>query len=199
MIYSLEIAAAGMEPLPHELTQLLNEWGSGDQAALEKLMPLVYAELHRLASREMRRQNPEHTLQTTALIHEAYLRIAGVSAMHWKNRNHFFGAAAKAMRHVLVDHARAKRSTKRGGGSRVALLEEGIVIADDRWVGLIGLDEALTNLAQLHPRQSEVVELRFFGGFSVEETAEILNVSPETVMLDWRAAKAWLHAQLARQ
>jgi len=162
-------------------------------------MPLVYAELHRIASREMRKQNPAHTLQTTALIHEAYVRIAGDSAKQWKNRNHFFGAAAKAMRHVLVDHARARQSAKRGGGSPVEPLEEGIAISDDRMVGLIGLDEVLTRLAQLHPRQSEVVELRFFGGFSVEETAEILNVSPETVMLDWRAAKAWLHTQLARQ
>jgi RNA polymerase sigma-70 factor, ECF subfamily len=181
---------------PHRVTQLLYEWGNGNQAALEQLMPLVYAELHKMARRHMQQQNPGHTLQTTALIHEAYLRLAGDSAKHLKNRAHFFGVAAKAMRHVLVDHARAKHAGKRGGAMRVVPLDERVGTSGERMAGLIALDEALTDLAKLHPRQSEVIELRFFGGLSVDETAEILRVSPETVMLDWRAAKAWLHREL---
>jgi RNA polymerase sigma factor (TIGR02999 family) len=180
----------------HRVTQLLHEWGHGNQTALEQLMPLVYAELHKMARRHMQQQNPGHTLQTTALIHEAYLRLAGDSVKDWKNRDHFFGVAAKAMRHVLVDHARAKHAAKRGGAVRAVPLDEGVGTAGERMAGLIALDEALTDLAKLHPRQSQVIELRFFGGLSVDETAEILKVSPETVMLDWRAAKAWLQREL---
>jgi RNA polymerase sigma factor (TIGR02999 family) len=179
-----------------EITELLNQWGSGNQAALEHLMPIVYSELHKLARRHMRGQNPNHTLQTTALINEAWLRIAGDAEKFWKSRAHFYGVAAKAMRHVLVDHARARRSVKRGGGVLPEPLEEGIATSNERLADLIILDQALTRLAGLHSRQSEVVELRFFGGLGVEETAEILKVSVETVMLDWRAAKAWLHKEL---
>jgi RNA polymerase sigma factor (TIGR02999 family) len=146
----------------------------------------------------MRQQRQEHTLQTTALINEAYLRIAGGSAKRWRNRAHFFSVAAKAMRQVLVDHARAKHAAKRGGGWQEVPLEEGIAITDERLAGLIALDEALVRLARLHFRQTQVVELRFFAGFSVEETADILKISAETVMLDWRAAKAWLHKELTR-
>jgi RNA polymerase sigma factor (TIGR02999 family) len=187
-----------MTPASHNITQLLNEWGNGDQAALGQLMPLVYAELGRMARRHMNRQHTGHTLQTTALIHEAYLRLAGESARQWDNRSHFFGVASKAMRSVLVDHARARHSAKRGGAVHPMTLDEGIHTSGERMAGLIALDDALTDLTKLHPRQSQVVELRFFAGLSVEETAVILKVSPDTVMRDWRAAKAWLESELNR-
>jgi len=179
-----------------QITKLLNDWCNGNQAALEQLMPLVYAELHKLAHRHMQRQNPSHTLQTTALIHEAYLRLTGNSHKQWQNRAQFYGVASKAMRHVLVDHARTRQAAKRGGGWQAVPLDEGIAVSDERLAGLIALDEALSRLSKLHRRQNDVVELRFFGGLRVEETATILQVSPETVMLDWRAAKAWLHKEL---
>ena len=185
-----------MTPAPQHITQLLNEWGNGDQAALDRLMPLVYAELRRMARRHMNQQHPGHTLQTTALIHEAYMRLAGDPGKQWENRAHFFGVAAKAMRCVLVDHARSRRSAKRGGAVRPVTLDEGIHTSGDRIAGLIALDDALTDLAKLHPRQCQVIELRFFAGLSVEETAAILKVSPDTVMRDWRAAKAWLEREL---
>ncbi len=187
-----------MHPSPHQVTELLNEWGKGNPSALDQLMPLVYSELHKLARWHMQRQNPSHTLETTALIHEAYLRMTGDAGRQWKNRFQFFGLAAKVMRQVLVDHARAKHSAKRGGRWRALPLDEGIATCDERLAGLLVLDQTLTSLAKLHPRQSEVVELRFFGGFTVEETAQILKVSPETVTLDWRAARAWLHHELDR-
>src|SRR6202047_1290572 len=167
------------------VTQLLIEWGNGNHAALEELMPVVYAELHKMARRYMNQQNTPHTLQTTALIHEAYLRLAGDSAKQWQNRAHFFGVAAKAMRHVLVDHARTAHAAKRGGPVRALRLDEEIDTSRERIGQLIALDDALTDLAKLHPRQSEVIELRFFGGLNVDETSELLKVSPETVMRDW--------------
>jgi RNA polymerase sigma-70 factor (ECF subfamily) len=185
-----------MTPAPQHITQLLNEWGNGDQAALDHLMPLVYAELRRMARRHMNQQRPGHTLQTTALIHEAYMRLAGDSGKQWENRAHFFGVAAKAMRCVLVDHARSRRSAKRGGAVRPVTLHEGVYTSGERMAGLIALDDALTDLATLHPRQCQVIELRFLAGLSVEETAAILKVSPDTVMREWRAAKAWLEREL---
>ena len=185
-----------MTPAPQHITQLLNQWSNGDQAALDRLMPLVYAKLRRMARRHMNQQRPGHTLQTTALIHEAYMRLAGDSGKQWENRTHFFGVAAKAMRCVLVDHARSRRSGKRGGAVRPVTLDEGIHTSGERMAGLIALDDALTDLAKLHPRQCQVIELRFFAGLSVEETAAILKVSPDTVMRDWRAAKAWLEREL---
>jgi RNA polymerase sigma factor (TIGR02999 family) len=185
-----------MQITPHQITKLLNDWSNGNPAALEQLMPLVYAQLHKLARRHMQRQNPSHTLQTTALIHEAYLRLAGDSPKEWKNRAQFYGIAARAMRNVLVDHARSRQAAKRGGGWHCVPLEEGISVSDERLIGLIALDQALCRLSELHPRQSQVIELRFFGGLNVEETAALLDVSPETIMLDWRAAKAWLHKEL---
>jgi RNA polymerase sigma-70 factor (ECF subfamily) len=188
-----------MSPSAQQVTQLLIEWGNGNHAALEELMPVVYAELHKMAKRYMGQQNPNHTLQTTALIHEAYLRLAGDSARQWQNRAHFYGVAAKAMRHVLVDHARTTQAAKRGGAMRPLRFDEEIDISGERMGQLIALDDALTDLSKLHPRQSEVIELRFFGGLSVEETAELLKVSPETVMRDWRIAKAWLHGELKRR
>jgi len=187
-----------MQTSINQITKLLNDWSNGDPAALEQLMTLVYAELHKLARRHMQRQNPSHTLQTTALIHEVYLRLAGDPPKQWKNRAQFYGVAARAMRNVLVDHARARQAAKRGGGWRAVPLDEGIAVSDERLNGLIALDQALSRLSKLHPRQSEVIELRFFGGLSVEETAAILRVSLETVMLDWRSAKAWLHKELGQ-
>jgi RNA polymerase sigma-70 factor (ECF subfamily) len=185
---------------PEEVTRLLIEWSHGEQAALEQLMPLVYAELRRMAARYMRSQSPSHTLQTTALIHEAYLRMAGDSAGRWENRAHFLRVAAKAMRHVLVDHARARHALRRGGYDiRIVALDEAVVISDDRLAVTVAVDDALTELARLHPRQSQVVELKYFGGLDLHETAQALHVSPETVMRDWRAAKAWLYSQLSTQ
>lgn len=162
-------------------------------------MPLVYTELHRMARRYMSQQNPSHTLQTTALIHEAYVRLANDPSRHFENRAHFFGVAAKAMRHVLVDYARGTQSAKRGGGQVMESLEEALVVSGERAAEIVALDDALQELAKLHPRQADVVEMRFFGGMSVEETAEMLKVSPETVARDWRAAKAWLYLELNRR
>ena len=183
-----------------EVTRLLIAWSHGEQAALDQLMPLVYAELRRMAGRFMHAQSPSHTLQTTALIHEAYLRLAGDSPRQWENRTHFFRVAAKAMRQVLVDHARARQALRRGGHEHRAIaLNEAVVIPDNRVAETVALDDALTELAKLSPRQSQIVELRYFGGFDVGETAEALSISPETVMRDWRAAKAWLYSQLSPQ
>jgi len=162
-------------------------------------MPLVYAELRRMARRYMSMQNRGHTLQATALIHEAYVRLIGDSDKQWANRAHFFGVAAKSMRHVLVDHARSHRTAKRGGPRSALPLDEAAVISGERREEILALDDALTDLAKLNARQSSVVELRYFGGLSVEETAEALHVSPETVMRDWRAAKAWLYKELANE
>jgi len=184
-------------PRLQEVTELLNQWAGGDLAAGEKVLPLVYGELRRIAKRSMNRQGP-HTLHTTALVHEAYIRLTGDSEKQWENRAHFFSVAAKAMRHVLVDHARAGGTAKRGGHAKPIALDEGFEISERRMPEVIALDDALNALAKLHPRQSQVVELRFFGGLSVEETAEAINVSPETVHRDWRAARAWLYRELER-
>lgn len=187
-----------MESVPHQVTELLHAWGSGDQSARDRLIPLVYEELRLMARRHMLRQNPGTTLQTTALIHEAYLRMAGDTKSDWQSRAHFFGVAATAMRHILVDRARARRSAKRGGGQHPVTLDEGLAASSERARELIALDDALGELEALHARQAKVIELRFFGGLSVEETAGILAVSAETVMRDWRAAKAWLSRALNR-
>jgi RNA polymerase sigma factor (TIGR02999 family) len=183
---------------PREVTQLLIEWGKGNEDALDQLMPLVYAELHRMARRFMAGQGPAHTLQPTALIHEAYVRLAADSGREWENRAHFFRIAAKAMRHILVDHARAQVAAKRGGEKRQLTLDETIIISSERLGSIVALDDALEDLSKLSPRQSEVVELKYFGGLSVEEIAETLKISPETVTRDWRAAKARLYVQLSR-
>jgi RNA polymerase sigma factor (TIGR02999 family) len=182
-----------------QVTNLLNRWASGDRGAGEKVFPLVYRELRRIASRSMNREGASHTLQTTALVNEAYIRLTGDSSKQWANRSHFFGVAAKAMRHFLVDYARAEATAKRGGDHKPLSLDEALLIAGERMPQLIMLDDALTALAQLHPRQSQVVELRFFGGLDVEQTAGALQVSPETVARDWRAAKAWLYCELDRR
>lgn len=181
----------------HSVTQLLERWNSGDREALDKLMPLIYEELRRMAQRYMRQQNPDHTLQTTALIHEAYLRMVKQKEKHFENRAHFFGVAAQAMRHILVDYARARGTSKRGGGTRPISLEEAALVTQERAAELVAFDDALKELERLSHRQSRVVELRYFGGLSVEETASVLEVSPETVMRDWSMAKTWLHRALS--
>ncbi len=182
---------------PGEVSQLLVAWNKGDGTALDRLMPLVYEELRRMAKRHMGRQQPG-TLQTTALINEAYERLVGQPAKKWQNRSHFFAVGAQAMRHILVDYARSRQSAKRGGGVRPVSLDQAMFATDERAAEVVAVDEALTELATLHSRQSRVVEYRFFGGLTVEETAEVLQVSPETVMRDWRMAKAWLHRALGQ-
>lgn len=197
MVDFVPLGADIVIPSLQEVTELLNQWAEGDQAAGEKVLPLVYGELRRIARRSMSRQGP-HSLQTTALVHEAYIRLTGDSEKHWENRTHFFSVAAKAMRHVLVDYARAGGTAKRGGHAKPLALEEGFEISQEKMPEIIALDDALTALAKLHPRQSQVVELRFFGGLSVEEAAGALKVSPETIHRDWRAARAWLYRELER-
>ena len=174
------------------VTQLLIEWRDGDETALDRLIPLVYDEMRRLARYYMRRERREHTLQTTALINEAYIRLVDHKGMRWQNRAHFYAVAAQAMRRVLVDHARSRQYIKRGGDASVVDLDQAAIVAREYASEIVALDEALTGLAALDPRQSKVVELRYFGGMSVEETAEVLGISGVTVMRDWRAAKAWL-------
>src|SRR5262245_4489831 len=182
-----------------EVTQLLQAWSDGDPTAPEKLAPLIYAELRRLARRYMRLESPGHTLETGALLNEAYVRLADWQNARWENRSHFYGVAAEIMRRVLVDHARTRASQKRGAGVRPISLEEGMVTAPERAPDVLALDEALKRLAEFDPRKGKVVELRFFGGLSVEETAAVLNVSPFTVIRDWNLAKAWLHREIRSQ
>jgi len=185
------------QPSPHEVTQLLLDWSNGDQLALDKLMPLVHTELRRLAHHYMGRENQGHTLQTTALVNEAYLRLVGQKESHWENRAQFFGLAAQLMRHVLVDHARSHAYAKRGGGAQRVPLEEAAVLSPERGAELVALDEALKKLERDYPRQCRIVELRYFGGLTVEETAEVMKVSPETVMRDWKVAKARLRREMS--
>ena len=179
-----------------EVTGLLQAWSGGDQAALEKLMPLVYAELHRLAKRYMGHEHAGHSLQTSALVNEAYLRLVDAHGVHWQNRTHFFAVSAQIMRRILVDFARARQNLKRGGAVRQVTLDEGLVVSPESGADLFSLDEALERLAALNPRQSKVVELRYFGGLKEEELAEALNVSPRTIRHDWSVARAWLYREL---
>jgi RNA polymerase sigma factor (TIGR02999 family) len=175
-----------------EITGLLVDWSNGDTAALEKLLPLVESELRRLAHSYMRRENPDHTLQTTALVNEAYLKLIDQNRTHWQNRAHFFGIAAQIMRRILLNYARDQHRAKRGGQAIQVSLSEAAVISLEKTQELIALDEALKRLAAVDERKSQVVELRYFGGLDVEETAAVLKVSPITVMRDWKFAKAWL-------
>jgi RNA polymerase sigma-70 factor (ECF subfamily) len=175
-----------------DITGLLVDWSNGDQSALEKLLPLVERELHRLAHSYMRRESPDHTLQTTALVNEAYLRLIDQKKTHWQNRAHFFGIAAKIMRRILLNYARDQQRQKRGGGAIQVSLSEVAAVPLIKGSDLIALDEALERLAVVDERKSRVVELRYFGGLSVEETAEVLGVSAITVLRDWKFAKAWL-------
>jgi len=182
---------------PSEITNLLVRSGQGDKSALDQLLPLVYQELRRLAHHQLQQERAGHSLQTTALVHEAYLRLAGQQEVDWQNRYHFFALAAQMMRRVLVDYARARQSEKRGGGAVQVSLSQAESKAEDRAAEVIALDEALSRLATLDRRQSQVIELRYFGGLSVEETAAVLQVSPSTVLGDWRQARAWLYLQLS--
>jgi RNA polymerase sigma-70 factor, ECF subfamily len=179
-----------------QVSGLLRAWGEGDRAALDKLTPIVYDELHRLASRYMRGERPGHSLQTSALVNEAYMRLVEYKGMQWHNRAHFFAVSAQLMRRILVEHAR-RRNLKRGGGVQHVSLDETAIVGGDRAADLVALDDAIEALARLDPRKVQVVEMRFFGGLSVEETAEVLKVSPVTVMRDWSTAKAWLYRELA--
>jgi RNA polymerase sigma-70 factor, ECF subfamily len=187
-----------MTASPDQISQLLARYSNGDQAALDQLMPLVYGRLRKMAKRYMRAQPIGHTLQTTALLHEAYLKLVGQEEKGWQNRAHFFGVAAQAMRHILVDYARARHAAKRGGEALEVSFDEAAVITTERAAEVVALDDALHLLANLSPRQSRVVELRYFGGLSVKETAEVLRVSVETVKRDWRMAKVWLLRELQR-
>jgi RNA polymerase sigma factor (TIGR02999 family) len=187
------------DALGHEITQLLQAWRRGDEAALDKLTPQVYRELHLLARRCMGRERDGHTLQTTALINELYLRLSALKLIDWQNRAHFFALCARQMRRILTDQARARQSHKRGDGAQAVVLDEALVVSPQPTADLVALDDALNQLAKVDHRKSQVVVMRFFGGLSVEETAEVLKVSTETVARDWRLAKAWLMRELAEK
>jgi RNA polymerase sigma factor (TIGR02999 family) len=178
-----------------DINRLLRAWSDGDQSALEKLTPIVYDELHRRASRAMKGERTGHSLQTTALVNEAYMRLVDYKRMQWQNRAHFFAVSAQLMRRILVEHAR-RHNLKRGGGVQHVSLEEAALLVGNRAADLVALDEAIIALARLDARKAQVVEMRFFGGLSAEETAEVLKVSPVTVMRDWSTAKAWLYREL---
>ncbi len=187
-----------MDSVPHDVSRWLRAWRNGDETALERLTPLVYGELHRRARGLMGRERAGHSLQPTALIHEAYLRLVGSPPADWHDRSHFYALAARLMRQILVDHARSRGRQKRGGAARPIDLDD-TAMASEEAPDLVRLDDALRALADTDPRKSRVVELRFFGGFSVEEVARILGVSPETVLRDWRLAKVWLQRELNRR
>ena len=182
-----------MPVLPNEVTQLLLSWNQGDREALDRLIPLVEAELRRLARRFMRRERGDHTLQTSALINEAYVKLVDQQNVQWQDRAHFFAVSAQIMRHILIDHARKHQYAKRGGGAEKVPLDEIAQLSDQRAAELIAMDDALRDLAMADPRKSQIVELRFFGGLSIEEAAEVLEISPATVTREWRMARAWLH------
>jgi RNA polymerase sigma factor (TIGR02999 family) len=186
-------------PSTHEITELLVAWSDGDRGALEKLTPLVYQELRRLAQGYLRGERAGHTLQTSDLAHEAYLRLVDASQMRWQNRAHFFAVSAQLMRHILVDFARARRNLKRGGDAQQVSLDEALTVEAGHSAELIALDDALNDLARLDERQSKVVELRFFGGLTEGEIAEVLQVSPRTVSSDWNLARSWLLRELSRR
>ncbi len=186
-------------PSAKEITELLRAWNGGDAAALDQLMPLVYHELHRAAKRYIRHERPDHTLQATALVNEVYLRLIDAQNVRWQDRAHFFAIAAQLMRRILVDFARRRRQLKRGGDAPEVSLDQALIIAKEPSADLVALDDALTTLAKLDERQSRVVELRFFGGLTEEEIAEVLGVSPRTVRSDWQMAKVWLLRELSER
>src|SRR5579864_6808199 len=192
----LRAAMTETQSEPQDFTRLLLAWNGGDDGALQKLVPQVYQELRRLAKRQMRGEHPDHTLQTTALINEAYLRLVNLRSVQWHNRAHFFALCARLMRNILVDFARSRRYAKRGGGVQPVSLEESLVVAPS--TGLVAVDDALKALAKVDDRKAQVVELRFFGGLTVEESAEVLKVFAETIRRDWRLAKVWLLRELSR-
>jgi RNA polymerase sigma factor (TIGR02999 family) len=186
------------EAQTHGLTQLLIDWSNGDQSAFDKLMPLIDEELRRLAHRYMSRERAGHTLQTTALVNEAFVRLVNRKNVNWQNRAHFFGLAAQLMRTILVDHARSHACAKRGGGAFKLELDDALVVSQKKAVEVIALNDALNELVRLDPQQSRIVELRFFGGLTVEETAEVLHLSLATIKREWSTAKAWLYHELSK-
>ncbi|MEW6738239.1 MAG: sigma-70 family RNA polymerase sigma factor [Acidobacteriota bacterium] len=187
-----------MTSMPTDVTDMLIKWSNGDQSVHADLMTVIYDELRKRAKQYLARERPGNTLQATALVHEVYLRLIKQNQVRWQNRAHFFGVAAQMMRRILVDHARSRQAEKRGGDGYRLSIDEALEIPKQQDVQLIALDDALITLTQLDPRQSQIVELRFFGGLSVEETAEVLNISPVTVTREWRLAKMWLYRQLNR-
>lgn len=182
----------------NQVTQLLLDWGNGDKAALEKLVPVVYQELRRLAAYYMRRERPGHTLQTSALVNEAYMRLVDYSQMRWQSRAHFFAVAAQAMRRILVEHARKRHFAKRGGGAVKVSFDEAAIVSQEQAADLVALDDALTSLEAMDERKARIVELRYIGGLNIEETAEVLAISAATVQREWRAAKAWLYREIKK-
>jgi len=182
-----------------DVTQLLSEWRGGNRESLDKLMPLVYGELHLIAGRYLRRERPSHTLQSTALVHEAFLRLVDQTRTDWKSRAHFFAVAANIIRNILVDHARSRQAAKRGGPQPVLSLDEAVALPEKRDVEVIAVDDALLSLSRFDPQQSRIVELRFFGGLSIEETAEVLGISSSTVKREWILAKTWIFHTLSNQ
>jgi RNA polymerase sigma factor (TIGR02999 family) len=184
---------------PGEVTQLLNDWSNGDRAALDKLMLIVYKELRHLANKRLRHERPDHTLQATALVNEAYMRLTDWKNVEWKNRAHFLGVAAQLMRNILVDHARTRMATKRGGGLYKLAFNDAINLPNEQDLDLVSLDDALLSLAAIDPQQSKIVELRFFGGLTFEEVAEVLQVSPATVSREWNLAKIWLLREISNR
>jgi RNA polymerase sigma factor (TIGR02999 family) len=185
-----------MTPSPRDVSQLLIEWTKGSLAARDELLPLVYEELRRLAHRHMRRERHGHTLQTSALVHEAFIRLVDQKNVEWESRSHFFAIASEMMRRILVDYARRRGNLKRGGDTQQVPLENTLIVSEERSAEVIALDEALRELSSFDPRKGQIVELRFFGGLSIEETADVLGISPGTVMRDWTLAKAWLRKQI---
>src|SRR5688572_5820261 len=185
-----------MAASPQEITQLLLKWSEGDKDALDLLIKLVQPELRRLARKYMQRENPAHTLQTSALINEAYVRLISQQDVEWQNRGHFFAVAAQVMRHILIDHARKHQVARRGGGLLRVSLDETAVASHERASEFVALDEALTKLAVVDARKSQIVEMKFFGGLTVDEIAEVMKLSPITIKREWRAAKAWLHLEI---
>ncbi|HTQ57766.1 MAG TPA: sigma-70 family RNA polymerase sigma factor [Bryobacteraceae bacterium] len=187
-----------MHPPAHQITQLLRSWSQGDQSALDQLMPLVYDQLRRLARGYMAEERPDHTLQATAVVHEAYLRLMDSEQATWQDRAHFMAVCARTMRRILVDWGRARQALKRGGDVQTLCLQEALVVAGRPGTDVLTVDDALTALAAVDPRKSQVVELRFFGGLTARETAEVLQISEETALREWKIAKGWLHRELTK-
>lgn len=181
---------------PQEVTQLLGDWGKGDRSALDKLFPLVHDELRRIARRQMNQERAGHTLQATALVHEAYVKLAGQKEFEWQNRGHFFAVCAQVMRHILIDHARSHARDKRGGGAIQVSLDDAELMSPEQAEHLVALDEALSFLEQVDAQKSRIVELRYFGGLNIDETAEVLDISPRTVRREWQRSKAWLYRMI---
>ena len=188
-----------MAAAEHDVTRLLHEWSEGNQQALAELLPIIYDELRRLAHHHLKNERPEHTLQSSALVHEAYCRLVGQDLPEWKSRAHFFAIAAQLMRQILVDYARRRRASKRGSGVCMLTLDDAVALPHRKDVDVVALDDALNTLAEVDPRQSRVVELRFFAGLSLEETSKVMGIATATVQRDWTAARAWLHREISRR